>query len=207
MLNIAEALASHTSHALPLTCGATQTSPPYLSQRPHSRAGRQPTVPLTCRRRQNRKMSSARTCERPYDEARNIAKAACSHRVHVRLHARAPAPSSPPQPGWCTGKARKLTSATTHAHMHHNQRSNHALLQPLQSLRELGSHLSSSRPSAAAREGRRRRRAVIEGCRAQREVIIARSRSAFSILPALRGRTRAGEPEVIIRTPEGPTHR
>ena len=113
MLNIAEALASHTSHALPLTCGATQTSPPYLSQRPHSRAGRQPTVPLTCRRRQNRKTSSARTCERPYDEARNIAKAACSHRVHVRLLARAPAPSSPLQPGWGTCEARRLTNKCT----------------------------------------------------------------------------------------------
>ena len=34
-----------------------------------------------------------------------------------------------------------------------------------------------------------------------------RSRSAFSILPAVRERMRAGEPEVIVRTPEGPTHR
>ena len=162
MREIAKARASHTLYALPLACGAAQPSPPHLSQGGRGRSGRQPLVQSTCRHRQN---VSARTCERTRDTARFIAKAACSHRVHVRLLARAPAPSSPLQPGWGTCEARRLTSALTHAHMHHNKRSNHALHTLLHSLRELDSHLRPSQPSDAAREGRGRRGDVIEGCR------------------------------------------
>ena len=132
MLEIAKALAPHASHALPLACGAAQPSPPHLPQRGRARSGRQPVVQSTCRRCQN---VSARTCERTRDTARFIAKAACSHRVHVRLLARAPAPSSPLQPGWGTCEARRLTSALTHAHTHASQqalksRAPHAAAQP-----------------------------------------------------------------------------
>ena len=53
LLYIAKARAAHTSHALPLACGAAQSSPPHLSQRGPGRAGREPAVQSTCRRSQN----------------------------------------------------------------------------------------------------------------------------------------------------------
>ena len=87
-----------------------------------------------------------------------------------------------------SSEAQKCTHPSSHASQ---QRHKSRAPQPPHSLRELDSHLSLSLTSAAAREGRGRRGDIIEDCRARREVVIARGRSAFSILACVTRRTGA----------------
>ena len=186
MLNIAKARADHTSHALPLACGAAQSSPPHLSQRGPGRAGREPAVQSTCRCSQNvsaRNRAPANAHERSAIYRESVVLAS-----RARAAARACSCTTLTSVAWVEHMQSSQAHKCSHTRSHASQQgSNHSLHTPPQSLREADSHLRPSRTPAAAREGRGRRGDVIEDCRAHREVVIARSRSAFSILGCVTG--------------------